>query len=50
MDTLEVLFRPLQLEQIGFGLSEALAHLNHLVCIGGLEQAQEEGSWRFARR
>lgn len=50
MDTLEVLFRPLALEQIGFGLSEALAHLRHLVGTDALEQAEDHGVWRFIRR
>lgn len=50
MDTLDVLFRPLALEQTGFGLSEALAHLRHLVRTGALEQAEEDGAWHFARR
>lgn len=50
MDTLEVLFRPLPLDQTGFGLSEALAHLRHLVGRGALEQGHDGGRWLFARR
>lgn len=50
MDTLSVLFRPLPLPQIGFGLSEALAHLRHLVQAGEMTQALEEDCWRFRRR
>ncbi|MFG1304789.1 MBL fold metallo-hydrolase [Xanthobacter autotrophicus] len=50
MDTLEVLFRPLPLEQIGFGLSEALAHLQHLVLRGELGHGTDAERWVFARR
>lgn len=50
MDTLEVLFRPLPLEQIGFGLSEALAHLQHLVLRGELGHGMDAERWVFARR
>lgn len=50
MDTLEVLFRPLPLEQIGFGLSEALAHLQHLVLRGELGHGMDAEKWMFARR
>ncbi|GLI20867.1 MULTISPECIES: MBL fold metallo-hydrolase [Hyphomicrobiales] len=49
MDTLEVLFRPLPLEQTGFGLSEALAHLRHLVFKGALAQGVADGRWVFTR-
>ncbi|OYW52860.1 MAG: MBL fold metallo-hydrolase [Rhizobiales bacterium 12-68-15] len=41
METTSVLFRKLALEQIGFGLSEALAHLRHLVRRG--EMREEPG-------
>lgn len=50
MDTLSVLFRPLPVPQIGFGLSEALAHLRHLVRAGEMAQALEVDCWRFERR
>ncbi|MFG1347770.1 MBL fold metallo-hydrolase [Xanthobacter autotrophicus DSM 431] len=50
MDTLDVLFRPLPLEQIGFGLSEALAHLRYLVGRGELHLGLEGGRWAFVRR
>lgn len=50
MDTLDVLFRPLPLDQIGFGLSEALAHLRHLVFRGELDQEGHGARWVFARR
>lgn len=49
MDTLQVLFRPLPLEQTGFGLSEALAHLRHLVFKGALVQGEAGGVWTFVR-
>lgn len=49
-DTTQVLFRALPVEQLGFGLSEALAHLRHLVRLGELEQAADGGPWMFARR
>lgn len=49
MDTFQVLFRPLPLEQIGFGLSEALAHLRHLVFRGELVEREEGGIWTFVR-
>lgn len=50
MDTLSVLFRPLPIAQTGFGLSEGLAHLRHLVRQGVMEQAVEHGRWVFQRR
>lgn len=50
METLDVLFRPLPLDQIGFGLSEALAHLRHLVNLQALDEACEGDRWRFVRR
>lgn len=49
MDTLQVLFRPLPLEQTGFGLSEALAHLRHLVSKGALVEGEEDRRWTFVR-
>lgn len=49
MDTLKVLFRPLPLEQIGFGLSKALAHLRHLVFRGELVEREAGGVWTFVR-
>jgi len=49
METTDVLFRALPPEQIGFGLSEALAHLNHLVRRGALERALDGDRWVFAR-
>lgn len=49
MDTTSVLFRSLAHDQIGFGLSEALAHLRHLVRRGALEEMGEGDLWRFAR-
>lgn len=50
METLEVLFRPLLLEQTGFGLSEALAHLRHLVGRGELDLGIDGERWVFVRR
>lgn len=50
MDTLPVLFRPLPLAQIGFGLSEGLAHLRHLVHRGALTQTLDGDYWRFERK
>lgn len=38
METTSVLFRQLPLEQVGFGLSEALAHLRYLVRRGEMEE------------
>lgn len=46
METTSVLFRQLALEQVGFGLSEALAHLRHLVRRGEMEEIGGE-VWRF---
>ncbi len=49
MDTTSVLFRTLAPEQIGFALSEALAHLRHLVVRG--EVVEMAGAvCRFVRR
>jgi len=50
MDTLEVLFRPLPMEQLGFGLSEALAHLSHLVRMGEIDHDPAANQWTFVRR
>lgn len=50
IDTLEVLFRPLPLDQTGFGLSEALAHLRHLVGRGEPDQGLDGKRWAFVRR
>ncbi|WP_296581759.1 MBL fold metallo-hydrolase [Xanthobacter sp.] len=44
MDATQVLFRALALEQIGFGLSEALAHLRHLEALGALARQMETPS------
>lgn len=49
MDTLEVLFRPLPVEQVGFALSEALAHLHHLERLGKIRRNLAAGQWAFAR-
>lgn len=49
MDTLDVLFRPLPMEQVGFGLSEALAHLRYLEVSGELARDSGAGQWLFAR-
>lgn len=49
-ETLGVLFRPLPLPQIGFGISEALAHLRHLVVTGAMTQTLDAGLWRFERK
>ncbi|MEW6257616.1 MAG: MBL fold metallo-hydrolase [Pseudomonadota bacterium] len=49
METTTVLFRSLGPEQIGFGLSEALAHLRHLVCRGAMRQSIDGSVWRFER-
>lgn len=49
MDTTTVLFRALPQEQIGFGLGEALAHLQHLVLRGDLTREERDGRWLFAR-
>ncbi len=49
METTSVLFRNLAPEQIGFGLSEALAHLRHLVRRGALVQSRDAQVWRFER-
>ncbi len=46
METTSVLFRQLPLEQVGFGLSEALAHLRYLVRRGEMEETGG-ALWRF---
>lgn len=46
METTSVLFRQLAPEQVGFGLSEALAHLRYLVRRGDMEEIDGE-VWRF---
>lgn len=50
MDTLEVLFRPLPMEQFGFALSEALAHLHHLERLGKIDRDLSGDQWTFVRR
>lgn len=50
VETNSVLFRPLPLEQIGFGLSEAVAHLRYLVFSGAMERTQDGDHWLFVRR
>lgn len=50
MDTLPILFRPLPVEQISFGLSEALSHLRYLVSRRELEQEDDKAQWVFLRR
>jgi len=49
METTAVLFRALAVEQIGFGLSEALAHLRHLVARGEFAVETEAGCGAFRR-
>lgn len=49
METTQVLFRSLPPEQIGFGLSEALAHLRHLTRRGELAEVADGDLWRFVR-
>ncbi len=51
-ELLDVMFtRALDGHQLGFAMGEALAHLNHLVCIGHLERLPvEHGVQRFRRR
>ncbi|WP_127089960.1 MBL fold metallo-hydrolase [Aquabacter cavernae] len=49
METTQVLFRNLPADQIGFGLSEALAHLRHLVARGDLREESDADLWRFVR-
>ncbi|MEP9370392.1 hypothetical protein [Xanthobacter sp. VNH20] len=44
------MFRPLPLDQTGFGLSEALAHLRHLVSRGELGHGMDAQRWVFLRR
>lgn len=49
--TLEVLFRPLPIAQIGFGLSEALAHLRRLEECGRMDRMSDaDGRWLFQTR
>lgn len=50
MDTLGVLFRPLPTAQIGFGLSEAMAHLRRLEVSGQMDRKLVEGRWLFTTR
>ncbi|GGF51383.1 MBL fold metallo-hydrolase [Azorhizobium oxalatiphilum] len=50
MDTLEILFRPLPTEQIGFGLSEALAHLRRLEVTGRMDRVLAGEHWLFTSR
>ncbi|OYX11469.1 MAG: hypothetical protein B7Z15_11740 [Rhizobiales bacterium 32-66-8] len=49
METTGVLFRALAVEQIGFGLSEALAHLRHLVARGEFALEERDGCGWFRR-
>lgn len=49
MDTTRVLFRSLSLEQTGFALSEALAHVRHLVRRGALRDVGEGEKGLFLR-
>lgn len=50
METLAVLFRPQPMDQYGFALSEALAHLQHLERLGKINRDLSGDQWTFARR